>query len=111
MEAKIRRVIFEPKIVSALDVERKLKFIEKLPIIATSNNGPDLGKLEMEVFFIENGGASIYPIEIANVLYNGLDNVKDCNINANFTCVNILNHNAGVNVETYSFFYKKKESK
>lgn len=106
MKAKFK-VIFEPSVVSASEVERKLKFIEELPI-KVMRNDQSLNDLEMEVFFENDREVYIHPIEADNIHYINLEKVEGCEITSNPFCVHIINTPTGKLPETYSFFYNMR---
>jgi hypothetical protein len=108
MDAKMK-VIFEPEVISATEVEKRLKFIKELPIKVQSNPSIGVNRLEMEVSFGADLGTDVYPIGDIEVFYNDLNKVDKCDVHANASCVNIDNHNVGSKIENYNFFYKNKK--
>jgi hypothetical protein len=107
MKAKLK-VTFEPSSVKTSEVERRLEFIKDLPIRVLSHNAHNIDELEMEALFRKDKVVCINPIASEHVFYDDLSYIKNCNINANSTCINVTNLRDQGD-ETYSFFYKKKE--
>jgi|WetSurMetagenome_2_1015567.scaffolds.fasta_scaffold554670_2 hypothetical protein len=107
-------VNFNPEQTPISEIERKLKFIEKLPIEVNPKNAQfDLGKNEefKKGFFIEFGKENcvdILPRGDVEIYYSDLDKLskmKNCKIGSDSNCI-YIHDNTVHNPDTYCFFYK-----
>ena len=92
---------FEEGIIKISELERKIKFLRELPIKVKIDTK---GKKILKVRFSENQCVYICP-EKGSATYERLDQIKDCNVDANSDFIMVYEIKSTV---SYNFFYNSK---
>lgn len=119
MKAKMN-VQFNPKETPLSEIERKLKFIEKLPIDNCQMRKVRLSEKREEfkgnfnVIFKEENTVDIIPVGNVNITYFDLEelsNFKDLKegyFGCDNNCLTIYDESVNKSTDSYCFFYKGK---